>query len=148
MTPLHTTFRADNYQIGLDSEVSKPELPTSRYSSSVWPVACCRLENKHLAEAPVSDRGPDRASPMAMPPPPFAHWSQAVPRTVCKALSLAGFTGNSRSVSAALACPAMATAMLLLAHCRALGSRRFKQLIMWQGGLLCQVLQERQTVQN
>ncbi len=59
----------------------------------------CRLDNRLTVEVSEADRGVGLASPEAMPPPPPppSHRSLGVPRTISKALSLAGFAGPCRS---------------------------------------------------
>ncbi len=59
----------------------------------------CRLDSRFTAEVSEANRGVGLASPEAMPPPPPppSHRSLGVPRTISKALSLAGFAGPCRS---------------------------------------------------
>ena len=62
------------------------------------PKVCqCRLDNRLTVEVSEAHRGVGLASPEAMPPPPPSHRSLGVPRTISKALSLAGFAGPCRS---------------------------------------------------
>ncbi|DBA65600.1 TPA: hypothetical protein ACH3X2_002665 [Trebouxia sp. C0005] len=61
------------------------------------------LDSRLPAEVSEADRGVGLAAPEAMPPPPPppSHRSLGVPRTISKALSLAGFAGPCRPAASA-----------------------------------------------